>query len=557
MRMSLKNQFLLVSLFAALLLVPACFLQMTGHSIICNENWHDGFSAAFSAGDFYPRWIEWTNQGLGAPSFYFYAPLPFWVSSLAEAVWPFTHSAKVWVAVTAGLALWLSGLTMLVALRRFVRPEAAVFAAVVYMAMPYHLGADFWARSALGELWGFVWLPLMIVGFMDIALQKVRGIIVLILATSGLALSHLPSLMIAMCGVGGLFVMTGLLHRDRKSLARIFLHATASLMLAFAVTAAYWLPAVTIQDYTRIADFMFSGWYSYSINLLFVRIESIKFNSMMEFSAISVMCLAAACLYQAYKKKLFGNPVYLTAASGLIFAIFMSSGLSMIIWDSIAVLQNIQFPWRFLLLADVCFCFMLAIHADRWRWSAVNRAHLSVLAITVLTVGIAQATLYSMPMLTGYSAEDYRQQRQSRVDMREYRTVWTDQKYFEDIFYGKKSALRVPEISHGGKVIQTQQAGAYSIQTPRSAVLVLDRFYFPDLVVRDVQSGRQLEVAPQPVTGLAMISVPAGKYHVRLETVLLPQERAGWQLSLVGLLGSILLVTRSRRKPVAAVMTRC
>ena len=87
------------------------------------------------------------SRGAGSPAFYFYAPLPFYLAAPFHLI----AGPRMAVVLVCWLMLALSGLSFLALARAFVGVGAALVAAVVYMAMPYHLLADIWIRAAIGE----------------------------------------------------------------------------------------------------------------------------------------------------------------------------------------------------------------------------------------------------------------------------------------------------------------------------------------------------------------------------------------------------------------------
>jgi len=53
---------------------------------IYNFIWTRQFGEAMASGQFYPRWLPDSFEGLGSPTFYFYPPFAFWVSGALDAL---------------------------------------------------------------------------------------------------------------------------------------------------------------------------------------------------------------------------------------------------------------------------------------------------------------------------------------------------------------------------------------------------------------------------------------------------------------------------------------
>src|SRR5215510_9721757 len=91
--------------------------------------WYVHFSEQLWAGDLYPRWLMGMNEGLGSPVFFYYPPLPFFLTSLLR---PFFHSDSYgWyqLGLSASAALIASGLCAYVWLKQMVDGNSALAAA--------------------------------------------------------------------------------------------------------------------------------------------------------------------------------------------------------------------------------------------------------------------------------------------------------------------------------------------------------------------------------------------------------------------------------------------
>src|SRR5215813_5426145 len=88
--------------------------------------WYVHFSEQLWAGDVYPRWLMGMNDGLGSPVFYFYPPVPFFVTSLLRPL--FRNDSHGWyqLGLTASLALIASGLCAYLWLKEMVDRNSAL-----------------------------------------------------------------------------------------------------------------------------------------------------------------------------------------------------------------------------------------------------------------------------------------------------------------------------------------------------------------------------------------------------------------------------------------------
>src|SRR6476469_8300516 len=99
-----------------LLLAVALVLPAALHHRLLNDNlqvywvWADQFTAELARGNLYPRWLPDSYAGLGAPVFYFYPPLAFYLAALFGLTGISTYASLIaafGVAFAAsGIASW-------------------------------------------------------------------------------------------------------------------------------------------------------------------------------------------------------------------------------------------------------------------------------------------------------------------------------------------------------------------------------------------------------------------------------------------------------------------
>jgi hypothetical protein len=517
--------------------------SVNGHSYPLNISWHEGFVAELRAGALYPRWLNATNQGLGAPSFYFYAPLPFFVSALCDILSPIRFSTAAFVYTSATIAVVCSGLSLFAFARRIVTVHAAALAAVVYLAMPYHLGIDLWWRAALGELWAFVWPPLILAGAMRQWRGERWGRALFAAASAGLIVSHLPSFLIVTCGATCAAVLWWTITAQRPKASKLLIESTLSMCVAVPLTAAYWLPALTTLGYTDVTRFMTSGWFQYSNNFV-LPYRPDSWNGTIETLLLAELIAVCVLVWRALRLNLHRTPVFRICVACIGAAIFMMTPASKLIWQLIPPLQRVQFPWRFHILVDLAVVTLLALVADTVPAQRARRLWTLAAPIICLAAGLAWPVLFA-PRYAENIALDLRATLTSRADANEYRTHWTPEPFFFGIRNGdtlvsrRADAHAVSPDAH--RRIELSGTASAPIE------LVLNRFWYPSLRVSDDANGRTIAAHPQTATGLAIVSVQAGVQTLRVETVLLAEERAGWALSSATALCVLLSWWRSRR----------
>ena len=102
---------LLVSALGVLLtLAPLLVGLPVGHDTLTHLQWHHHFAKQLWAGEIYPRWLAGMNAGYGSPAFFFYAPLPYMLTSLLHPLVPGDPIGLGALGVSAALALVASGI---------------------------------------------------------------------------------------------------------------------------------------------------------------------------------------------------------------------------------------------------------------------------------------------------------------------------------------------------------------------------------------------------------------------------------------------------------------
>lgn len=164
------------------------------HSTHFNLSWAFQYQRQFFGGQFYPRWLEYSNFGYGNPTFAFYpplcmvAPLPFRLLGL---------DMPGSLVASMGLAIAVFGLGLYVLLRQVLPWALALGLALLSMAGPYWL-VDIYQRGAIGEVWAIAILPWIFWASLQTICrpQSIGPVAVLALSYGLLTLSHLPTLLV-------------------------------------------------------------------------------------------------------------------------------------------------------------------------------------------------------------------------------------------------------------------------------------------------------------------------------------------------------------------------
>lgn len=506
----------LIVFFAAIILMLPALIdgKIVGDSGNFNIVWSEGFAKALFSGNPYPRWLPDMNRGAGSPVFYFYAPLPFYLTA------PFHLFLSPEMAVVAGscLMLALSGLAFVKLASLFASRYHALVGAVFYMAMPYHLGVDIWHRAAYGEEAAFIFMPLCLAFAFELKMGW-RPVVGLGLSFCGLIVSHLLStllfapFLVAMC----------LAEAWRPRSVQIILRAASAAGLAVALSCVYLLPALTMQS---LIQAVYWNIYLPEDFLLF----SGKTNGLMALLGLITIAAASASFILAYLSWRAGRlgdflPWLLIVAATCALVMPFAAPF----WHNIAFLQRVQFPFRVFAIMDIALAMLTVLSMARlftsWKLAA-------------LVISVVVAVAFILPMAAGQmdaarsdASQNIRQDTLVllKTGAPEYLPAcWIN----PDDRYGLASGNNLKYLSEGYPVLG-------------NAPDILKVFYYPFLTA--VKDGKALAMACDPQTGFIRFPDGVDSHTVTISAGRPDGERLAFGISLAGLCGFLVLSYATRR----------
>ena len=531
-----------------------------GHSSAFNVPWHAAFSEQLFAGDLYPRWLPQLNEGAGGPVFYFYAPLPFYVSAILGKLLCWGCSPETELTIAIFVLLAASGLAFFVWARRRAGPPAALIASAAYMLLPYHLEIDVWYRIAVAEFAAYVWLPLILLG-----IERHRegtGFSVLAAgAYAALILSHVPSALLFSPVMAAYAVW---LFGPRRGVRCLLLPVG----LGVGLSAVYLLPALTTQEYINAGYW----WRDYSDPLSWLFFDGRRAPELFEHIVITrlaaVTAIAAGIglwrLAVAEDRRASPAAFYLIV---LAWCWFMMSAPSAPLWEHVAILRKIQFPWRLGIVIDFCVAGSVLLLFEREMAGPRLRTGLLV-ALGLVLVGNylwnAPTMLGQLPGLkTAELKREAADEVRSGFNPPEYETIWLNHDPSGRVGPHRRAfrgwwieLLRdVPLVSLPGEEgrVEMVERGPFrlviDVRAENPARVLVRHFYYPTWRAHIVGSDAPLAMAPSRTLGLIEVEVPAGRHRVVLSRVALSEEYAGLAVSAgAGLLCVVLLMLAGRRR---------
>jgi hypothetical protein len=393
----------ILAIFAVglLLTLPAIVNgSLNGHDFPLHLRWSNYFSSQFWRGDLYPRWLMDMNAGLGSPTFFFYPPIPYYFTSIFHLF--FVNDANGWypLLLSTLLALVASGLTAYFWLKTICDRNSALIASILYMALPYHLAVDLYARFSFAEYWTFVWVPLIFYFSNKIVNGHKSNILGFAVSYALLGLTHLPTLVIFSIFPVLYVLFLGLGRKRKKALTRILL----GMIMGIGLSAIFWLPALTTQKYVSL-DSISQGEFFYANNFLFTeQSDGVRqdFWRYLEVMALLTGGLAVCTFLTTCKSSITNSRLeskYWIATT--LVAIFMTLPLSRPVWEVLPPLQKVQFPWRFGTVYTVATTALLALAISSLKPSVNlgNKKKLFIVFLLVASLLLTAIEILLMKML--------------------------------------------------------------------------------------------------------------------------------------------------------------
>jgi hypothetical protein len=521
------------ALAASLLLAPSLVLgTLPSNSSAQNLVWAEQFSEQFRAGILYPRWMPESFDGLGAPTFYFYPPLPFWIDALLSVVTGNVLPVSYRLSIAFALLLWGSGLAMYAWLRSIAARQIALVGAIAYMAAPYHL-FDHYIRGAYAEFTAYALLPLVTLGIGRVAGRYRDGTALLAVAYAALLLSHLPTaLLISVTAVPSYVLFRAWRIGDRGATIGFLSRCTVAGALGVGLAAVYLVPALLLQDAISAEQLWLPG-YRVDTWFLFVTPRGLvrpAYVMLVVDSISAACCLAAVAVVVGLLEKKAGVSRHRETmfwALLCLASLLLMSGLVPWFWNVVPAVSKVQFPWRLLMVVEFATLTALCL----MPWATLRRSTRLIFAAAFIAVipGVA-ATFDGMVgridlALNGKSPPPQ--------DVKEYLPAGYPQRpntSFDDLGLEPLEDMPpitctpLPSVCRADK----ERFGAMRIEIDSEAAttVVARRFFFPAWRLDPA-----LPIAPTGPLRLVSFAAAPGRQTYRLEREALPEEEVGWAVS--------------------------
>jgi len=382
---------LLIALTAFILITPTFFFgQISGNDfnfhieswIEVSHQWHQHVA--------WPSWDSGGYEGFGEPRFIFYPPLTWLIGGALGIVLPWRAVPDVFLV----LILIFSGISMHRLASRWLPPDGALTAALIYITAPYSL-VDVFVRSPTAEMFAGAILPLAILYAFNCADDtaavadrgsRYRNVALLAICYAAIWLTNAPMSVVSSYALAFLLLFLAI---QRRSLWPL-LAGGAAMALGLLLACGYIVPATYEQRWVSIeqaisrglifADSIIFNWTAHPEHHLF----NVMISLVASFEIVATF-IAARILWRRFANA----PAMRFGAVGIavVSAAMMLPGTANVL-QYLPKMRYIQFPWRWLIALGVCFAFFLgsAVASSRRRL-LIGLMYGSLLAMFCMVLG--------------------------------------------------------------------------------------------------------------------------------------------------------------------------
>lgn len=306
-----------------------------------------------ASGEIYPSLSGQPNQGYGDVTVRFYPPFSYYVLSASRLLVGNWFDA---CRLTFFLLFWTSGIGIYFWAKEEFSPQQALLAAGLYIFAPYHIN-QIYNNFFYPEFTAAAIIPFCFL-YLTRACRRGKSSDVLGLSISYalLIITHLP-----LTVIGSLvFAVYALALLKRNAVVKTFFKLAVSATLAAASTSFYWLRMITELSWVNLSNKdYYSATFDYRENFLINPQNVLNFYTdssclwLAELMLFAVILISAPSIFFLIKER--KNLSVLTRAVAVIFfvSVFMTSPPSKFVWDNLAFLQKVQFPWRWLAIVSM------------------------------------------------------------------------------------------------------------------------------------------------------------------------------------------------------------
>ena len=491
------------------------------HDIIFHVFQADQFNRAIHEGILYPRWVLDLNNGYGSASFIFYSPLSYYLVSGINILTP---SITIAMITAIWFGIFFSGVTMFVATRKILGGSGSALPAVIYQILPFHLW-NIYIRGTFAELFAFIWFPLIILFLhKTIESRNKASVVGLSISYAGLILTHLVSGFIFTIVIGAYFIYNYFLLKDKKRLLKTLF----ALILGLGLSSVYLIPVIFERKFVQIEYLVNCLICDYKKNFLFMwdkfqpGLQSFYFPLHVMVILEFILFLFIVLLILKNRQIVSNRPHLNFFIFLFLFAFFLTTPLSIPVWDFMPGFPFLQFPWRWVPMLELSLCFLIgAIFSvedmSTLRSSTLRRAIIYLLIIISLAsfVKISRSKIIPNKLIDEIMNPV---QIKGIIDpVNEYTPIWATN--IKKIISEVKND-RVLVISGAALTTITEwksEKRVITIKASTPTLLRISTFYYPGWEAEIDRHRAQIKIEKE--SGAMLIDIPDGEHTLMLKFV--------------------------------------
>ncbi|GEM_PF-1439365 len=543
-----------------------------GSDIGFHLRWNTWFAEELRQGNLYPRWLSAANRGYGSPVGLYYPPLQFYVTA---AINFFVHDILRAMALACWLATALGGLMMYRFSNNLLPRQYSLVAALLYLAAPYHL-LDLYRGGALSQYWSYVCIPLALHTIYRIAApRRWRSVVYLAVSYALLCLTHLPLAFATTLSLP-LAVVALTYRRNRKpfesanhstinaaqshsAMLPVLLRVGAGLALGIGLSAFFLSSVLLERHYVTLSEALRLIYYNCFVFEHLGHLGNIKlfaqadypgldgYLAAMDVAAVGVVLLwvfSSLIIWRTSPDNEQGDrrkPLLIAVWALTTLSLFLTTRASTLIWRAIPQLEYMQCPDRWLVIAALGTCLLVACafaairRSGKWRWVQGSLLGAAVLGNLLFGAQITTQRRFDPDRLWNRVSQ--------LKEAPQYTPIWWDHQWHEEF---EQAAV---VVSRGEATITADKDSGvrqhYTLTVQADSVLKFRSLYFPGWTAR--LNGEVVPISPSE-DGFIQLALPAGEYALTLTFEDTWQRTSGKIVSALSLITMLAMLYASRRR---------
>jgi hypothetical protein len=512
-------------------------------------------------GDLYPRWIPWFHLGYGYPVLNFYAPLGTWLGGVLGVL---GIPAALAFALLTALGWMFGSLGTYYLARHYLGISGGLLAAALWSYAPSLL-QGVWNIGSLPQHLAAALLPWVCLSLLRLieqpTLQRIGGVG---LVLGLLLLTHQPTTVLAglVIGPGSLLLCGWFARRGQTTFRRSLGAVLMAGLLGVGVAGIFLMPLLLEVGWIQVsrgaddiptviaASFV-------PIQNLFLPPTAPDLSDLQRVLPDTIGLVTGVLMLGGLIGLLLRRQYRLALAWGVAAGVigFLILEVSLPVWLSVPLLDQLRFPARALRLGTVFFSLLgaaiILLLPERGRvWAAG-------IITGVMLAGLP--TIYpSQPWVdyTALSAADFIQYEHDTnsfggTSYDEFKPIWGERIPYDvpaDLSAYRTHPLRIyvvqPDAADATVTQLTDRA--FQVQVFCPFEVRFQQFYFPGWVV--TVDGVEADIYPEPDRGLIALQLPAGEHRIEVRYAGTPVQWIAPWITLLSLAVVLWLI----RQPVTA-----